>query len=183
MHHGGRFMRMLTLVSGLVLVGGLVGVQGASAAGGSGISASYNGGTIYLSQGWGTATVCAVTSTGTSCFASQSDYQTWLSAQSALGTLPIGMSPLTNCSTGLKLFSAINYGGTELVLYTQSSWINLSAYSFANVTSSYKVGACAVGMAAGTNGTGAAYPGATSAGSSATTIGTWNDRVQSVYIS
>jgi hypothetical protein len=38
-------------------------------------------------------------------------------------------------------------------------------------------------MAAGTNGSGAAYPGATSAGSSSTNMGAWNDRVQSVYIS
>jgi len=181
MFHVGRLTRMLTLLSGLVLVGGLVGAQGASAAGGSGVSASYNGGTINLSQGWGTASVCAVTSSSTSCFSSRSDFQTWVSTQSLLGT--ISMSPLTNCSTGLKLYSATNYGGTELVLYTQATWINLSAYSFASVTSSYKVGACAVGMAAGMNGTGAAYPGATAAGSSATTMGTWNDRVQSVYIS
>jgi hypothetical protein len=178
----GRLTKALTLILSVVLIGVLGGVQLASATDTSGVSASYNGGTIDLSQGWGSASVCAVTSMGTSCFASQSDYLAWLSSQVAIGALGAGAAPSGNCSTGFKLFSHTNYGGTELVLFVQSSWINLSAYSFSDVLSSYKVGACAVGMTAGPNGSGAVYPGATSPGSDVTTLGAWNDRVQSVYI-
>jgi len=178
----GRLTKVLTLILSVVLIGVLGGVQTASATGTSGVIASYNGGTIDLSQGWGTASVCAVTSTGTSCFVSQANYQAWLTSELALGALGVELAPSGNCSTGFKLFSHINYGGTELVLFAQSSWINLSAYSFSDVLSSYKVGACAVGMTAGPNGSGAVYPGATSPGSDVTTLGAWNDRVQSVYI-
>ncbi len=176
----GRLTWVLTMILSAALVGVFGGTQMVASASTTGASASYDGGTINLGQGWGSAKVCAVASSGTTCFADQSGYQAWVSAQSAGG---IGQISLSNCSTGLKLYSAINYGGSELVLYVQASWINLSTYSFSDVTSSYHVGACAVGMAAGTNGSGAAYPGATSAGSSSTNMGAWNDRVQSVYIS
>jgi hypothetical protein len=174
-------MRALALTMSVVLMGALGGVQLASAASTSGVTASYNGGTIDLSQGWGTATVCAVTETGTDCFTNQSDYKVWLSDQSDLS----GVVPETslNCSTGLELFQSISYGGTELVLYVTSIVLNLSDYSFSNELSSYKVGACAITMTDAPNGGGNVYPGATSAGSDVSWIGTaWNDRVESVYI-
>ena len=182
MHKIGQMARALGLVSVAALVGALGSVQLASASDNSGIIASYNGGAINLSQGWGSAAVCAVTSAGTNCFASQSAYDTWASAIVPATSLASPV-PSVNCSTGLKLFKSVNYGGSELVLYVEASWINLSAYGFASSVSSYQVGACSVGMAAGTNGSGAAYPGATSPGSNVPTMGsTWNDRVQSVYI-
>ncbi len=178
----GRLTRAVALYLSVVLIGVIGSAEMASAASAPGVSASYNGGTIDLSQGWGTANVCAVTVTGTSCFANQNDYDAWLSSQPTVNASGVASVTSGNCSTGLKLFSQVNYGGTELVLFVQSSWINLSAYSFANVLSSYKVGACAVGMTAGPNGSGAAYPGATSPGSNVTTLGAWNARMQSVYI-
>jgi hypothetical protein len=181
MHTVGRLTRTLALTLSVVLTGALGGVQLASAASISEVTASYNGGTIDLSQGWGTATVCAVTETGTHCFATQSDYQVWLTTQSDLsGLLPAGSG---NCSTGLELFQNISYGGTELVIYVKSIWLNLSTYSFSDALSSYKVGACSISMTDAPNGGGNVYPGATSAGSDVSWIGTaWNDRVQSVYI-
>lgn len=183
MHTVGRFTNVLALTVGAVLTGVVGGVPLASAAGNSDVVASYSGGTIDLSQGWGTATVCVVTSSQTNCFSSQSGYQTWASSQPTV-SLGAGLTPSSNCSSGLKLFSSVGYAGKELILYVQASWINLSAYSFANVLSSYQVGACAVGMTASVNGTGVAYPGATSAGSRVSTLGaTWNNRMQSVYIS
>jgi hypothetical protein len=144
------------------------------------VTASYNGGTVDLSQGWGSAKVCAVTETGTHCFETQSDYQEWITTQSDLtGLLPDGV----NCSTGFDLYQNISYGGTELVIYVTSIWLNLSTYSFSDELSSYKVGACSMSMTDAPNGGGNVYPGATSAGSDVSWIGTaWNDRVQSVYV-
>jgi hypothetical protein len=178
----GQMARALGLASIVALVGVLGSAQLAAASGNSGVIASFDGGVINLSQGWGSATVCAVTSAGTDCFASQSAYNAWASAIVPTTSLALPV-PSVNCSTGLKLFQSVNYGGSELVLYVQASWINLSAYGFAGAVSSYQVGACTVGMAASTNGSGAAYPGATSPDSDVPTMGSaWNDRVQSVYI-
>jgi hypothetical protein len=181
MHTVGRLTRILAITLSVVLTGALGGVQVASAASTSGVTASYNGATINLSQGWGSAAVCAVTESGTQCFATQSAYQLWLSTQSDLAAeVPAGSS---NCSTGLELFANLSYGGTELVLYVKAIWLNLSSYSFSDELSSYKVGACAISMTDAPSGAGNVYPGATSAGSDVSWIGTaWNDRVQSVYI-
>lgn len=182
MYKVGRLTGAFALTLGVMVMSASSGVQLASAAGNPGIIASYHGGTMDLSQGWGTAAICAVTTSGTSCFSNQSEYQTWISSQSQLVTEALTASS-GNCSTGLKLFQKVNYGGTELVIFVQSEWINLSTYSFADELSSYQVGACAVHMAAGNNGSGAAYPGNTSPGADVTTLGSsWNDRVKSVYI-
>lgn len=169
----------VALIVTVTLLGTIGDIPFASASTGSGVIASYNGGTIDLSQGWGAATVCAVTNEGTNCFANQSDYGSWLTLNTSDG----GVTPLINCSSGLKLYQNISYGGNELVLFQKSAWINLSSYSFADEVSSYKVGACSISMTDGQNGSGNVYPGATSAGSDVSWIGTaWNDRVKSVYI-
>ena len=174
-----RLGQLLVVVLSVTLVGLTGGVQLASATSGTQVLASYNGGTLNLSQGWGSATVCDVAAAGTYCFSSQSAYEAWLSS-TAGGSL---VQPLTSCSTGLKLYQNINYGGNELIVNSTFLWINLADYSFADVVSSYKVGACSIIMTDGTNGSGNVYPGATSAGSDVSWIGTaWNDRVQSVYI-
>jgi hypothetical protein len=175
---------VVTLAVGAALFTVVVGAGMASASTSTSadVVASYNGGAIDLSQGWGTATVCAVTSTGTSCFTTQSEYLSWAGSQSQ-SSLAVG-SPAISCSPGLELFQNISYGGKELILSTASNWINLSDYSFTDEVSSYKVGSCAVTMTDGPNGSGDIYPGATSPGSDVTWIGTaWNDRLQSVYLS
>jgi len=184
MNRVGRMKTVVALTSCAALLSVLSGAGVASAATSSStdVLASYNGETIDLTQGWGSATVCAVSSTGTNCFTNQSGYQSWASSQPQLSSMAV--TPATSCSTGLQLFQDISYGGNELILTTPSIWINLSAYSFANVVSSYKVGTCAVTMTDGTNGSGTIYPGATSPGSNVSWIGTaWNDRLQSVYLS
>jgi len=143
------------------------------------VVASYNGGTIDLSQGWGTATVCDVTSSGTFCFSNQAAFDAWQSSSTEQSVV----QPLTSCSSGLKLFQNIDYGGDELILSTRLSWLNLADYSFADELSSYEVGACSISMTDEAGGAGDVYPGATTAYSDVSWIGTaWNDRVQSVYI-
>jgi hypothetical protein len=177
-----RFIRLgqVFVVVLLVTFVGLTGnVQLASATPGVQVIASFNGGTLNLSQGWGSATVCDVTTAGTYCFSSQSAFEAWLSNTAGESLV----QPLTSCSSALRLYQNISYGGNELILSSTFLWINLADYSFANEVSSYKVGACSIIMTDGTNGSGNVYPGATSAGSDVSWIGTaWNDRVQSVYI-
>jgi hypothetical protein len=171
-----RGIRVVVTMVPLVLFGIVTCGPVASASAESGVMASYNGGTIDLSTGWGTAKVCVVGASGTSCFSSQSAYQSSLSTD-------VSLLPLDACSSGLQLYQDIDYGGDELILSTTTTWINLSMYSFSDEVSSYQVGACAIGMTDGTGGSGSVYPGATSAGSDVSWIGTaWNDRVQSVYI-
>lgn len=178
-------MQMVKRVTrGVVLIGvlsmlGIIGGVPSAVATTSPIIASYNGGSIDLSQGWGTATVCVVTNTGANCFATPGDYQTWQSSQAQR----VAALPLSGCSSNLKLYQNLNYGGNELIVSATLIWVNLANYSFSNVVSSYQVGACPVSMTGGPNGSGSVYPGATSAGSNVSWIGTaWNDRIQSVYI-
>jgi hypothetical protein len=174
-----RIGQVLFVVSAAMMVSLAGTVQFASATPGAQAIATYDGGTINLSQGWGSATVCDETDDGTYCFSSQADYDAWVT--SAIGEALI--HPLTSCSSSLDLYQNQSYGGDELILSSTLIWINLSSYSFADEVSSYKVGACSIIMTDGTNGSGNVYPGATSAGSDVSWIGTsWNDRVQSVYI-
>ena len=153
---------------------GIVSTAGAST-GSTVVIASYGGGTLDLSQSWGTAMVCVVAVGGNQCYSTQSAYKiaTSQTVQSASGL----------CSTGLALFANVNYGGRELILQTTSVWINLSTYSFSNTTSSFQVSACGVSMTDAANGSGSTYPGPTSAGSNVAWIGaTWNDRIASVLV-
>ncbi len=135
-----RFKKLLIPITGAVLIAALGGGQVANASSSPGALASYDGGTINLADGWSGAAVCAVTSTGTQCFSTQVEYQSWL----ADANVATGVSPLTggNCSSALELFTGTNYSGTELAVYDQAIWINLSTYDFGDKTNSYKVGAC-----------------------------------------
>lgn len=162
-----------------LIIGIVSTISTVSGADGKSSIASFEGGTIDLSQGWGLAHVCDVTSKGTYCFTGQSEYQAWIDA----GLSSSSVNPLTDCSSGLKLYDNINYGGSELILSSEANWINLSTYGFSGIISSFKVGACSISMTDGTNGSGAVYPGPTSPSSNVSWIGTaWNDRVKSVYI-
>jgi hypothetical protein len=141
--------------------------------------AYFQGGTIDLAQGWGSAQICDVTLSGTYCFTGQSAYQNWVNTAGLMSDVV----PLANCSSGLDLYENIDYGGSELIVSSEVNWINLSTYGFSDVVSSFKVGACSISMTDSSNGSGNVYPGPTSPGSDVSWIGTaWNDRVQSVYI-
>jgi hypothetical protein len=91
--------------------------------------------------------------------------------------------PTAACSTPLKLFANSGYGGRELDLYDRGFWQNLSAWSFDNQLSSYKVGACGVYLAENANGGGSWYPGNTSPNhAEPSMLSGWDNRVSSVYI-
>ena len=59
-----RWTKVLVVALGVALIAVVGGAQWSSAAD-TGTSATYEGGTINLAQGWGTAAVCAVTAAGT----------------------------------------------------------------------------------------------------------------------
>jgi hypothetical protein len=62
-------------------------------------------------------------------------------------------------------------------------WINLADFGFNNMTSSYTVGACAVILAAGTNGSGSLYPECLNAGCvEDVMLSGWNNVLSSVYL-
>lgn len=181
MRRAQRITGVLALFFSMGLVGTISGVTESSAATSGSTIASYNGGSIDLSQGWGSATICVVAPGGTTCFANQQNYQAWTNAQSKSATTLTATT--ASCSSGFQLYENIDYGGRELIIYDESIWINLSNYSFNDILSSYKVGACAVSMTDAANGSGNVYPGATSPYSDVSWIGSaWNDRVSSVYV-
>lgn len=166
---------------GVVLIAMLGGGQLAGASPNSGAVASFDGTIINLANGWDGAAVCAVTPRGTQCFATQSAFQSWVVAAHPASN--VSPAPDVNCSTALELFSGTSYTGTELAVYDEGVWINLSTYSFADKTNSYKVGACGTSMNSAANGGGTTYPGPSTAGSSATSmVSGWSDRLESVYI-
>ena len=176
-----QLKRLLIPMIGAVLIAVLGGGQVAIASSSPGALASYDGGTINLADGWSGAAVCAVTSTGNQCFSTQAEFQSWV----ASANVATEASPLTggNCSSALELFTGKNYSGTELAIYDQAIWINLSTYDFGDKTNSYKVGACNTAMTSAANGGGAQYPGPTTAGSAATSmVSGWSDRIESVYV-
>jgi hypothetical protein len=148
--------------------------------------AQFEGGTIDLRNGWGEATACASDGVNTECFRTEDELDQFLTAGET--ALPLG--PLVDlgiqsaCATVLKLFSSPSFGGSVLALSTRFAVINLSTWSFSNVTSSYSVGACSSTFYDGANAVPPVYPGNTSAGASAASmLAGWDNRISSVYIS
>ena len=91
--------------------------------------------------------------------------------------------PGVSCSTPLKLYDGASLTGTIASVYTRGLWVNLSTLSFDNRTTSYKVGACAVELASGTNGGGSRYPECLFAGCVENVmLPGWNNTISSVYL-
>ena len=76
-----RWLASFGVVIGLVSTASM-----ASAATNESSIAYFQGGTIDLAQGWGSAQICDVISTGTYCFADRSEYQSWVNAAAHSGT-------------------------------------------------------------------------------------------------
>lgn len=149
-------------------------------------AALYEGTTIDLSEGWGTAGACAELGTVTECYDTLAELlaahpELAMVSSPTKGGARITASTLANCSTTLRLYNGTSYSGTVLILSTRGLILNLSSYGFDNVTSSYRVGACASNL----------YTGAT-AGGSFISVGAntqassmpsgFNNTVSSVYI-
>jgi hypothetical protein len=142
------------------------------------VIASFAGGRIDLTKGWGDATACWSDGASTACFRTEAEMDRTMNA-----SLTISVVPLASCSSSLRLYRSTAFASGVLSLTTQNTYINLSAYGFDNDTSSYRVGACAAAFYDGANGGAPVYPGATGAGASASSmVAGWDNRISSVYI-
>jgi hypothetical protein len=177
-----------TIIAGLITALLLAGTPSASAASTQldASIASFEGSLIDLRNGWGEAKACASDGIATQCFRTEAELDQYLND----GSDHVGPRALLDfviqsvCSVSLKLYSSTSYGGTVLALTTRFTFLNLSTWSFSNVTSSYQVGACSATFYDGAGGGSPIYPGSTSAWSSATSmLAGWDNRVSSVYIS
>ena len=179
-------MRSILFATALLTTAFLAPSQTEAAAPSRGASiAQFEGGSIDLRIGWGEATACASDGVSTECFRTEDELDQFLTTTEtallgALGDLGIQSA----CPTVLKLFSSPSFGGSVLALSTRFAVLNLSTWSFSNVTSSYSVGACSSTFYDGANAIPPVYPGNTSAGASAASmLAGWDNRISSVYIS
>lgn len=121
----------------------------------SGVIADFEGRQIDLAEGWGGAQACLVLSSTIHCFRTVDELS---AAEKSLvagdGAL---VSLAATCSTALRLYDGTYQTGSLLSIASRGQWINLGLYGFDNQTSSYRVGACAVELASGTNGGGSRY--------------------------
>jgi hypothetical protein len=174
-----------TLVFAAALTAGVANASGETDTGPA--YAQFEGHTIDLSVSWGAATACAELGELVDCYRTEAEL---LDAHPELDSPPDTtrgarqqQQLLAACSSSLRLYSATGYSGNALHLTTRYVAINLSTYGFDNMTSSYRVGACAAAFYSGANLGGTQYPGSTAAGVwSATMTSGWNNVVSSVLI-
>lgn len=121
----------------------------------AGVIAEFEGTQIDLTQGWGEARACLVLASTTQCFRTIDELTVAERrlAEGNGGTISLAAT----CSTALRLYDGTYQTGSVLSIATRGQWINLGLYGFDNRTSSYRVGACAVELASGTNGSGSRY--------------------------
>jgi len=135
---------------------------------------------IDMASGWEDAVACSVEPTGNTCYRTMAAFDAAVAPVPLKGVVALGLS---YCSSTVRLFDGTSYTGLTISLNIRSTNINLSAYSFDNVTSSYKIGACDSEFFMGANGSGSLYPGNTDAGAQASSMVTgWSNQVSSVYI-
>jgi hypothetical protein len=188
-------MKKLTIV-GALCVAVILPVHGAAAS--SAVEptppdpsiATYGNQTLDLTESWGTAKACLATATETRCFNSEREMDKYVatlgsSTSGAKGTASQSLGAVAlaaDCSSSVKLYSNTSYGGYLLQVFERLNVVDLAAYGFSNITSSYKIGACAAYFWDGVGG-GAVYPGNTNAGIwSSTMVAGWDNRVSSLVL-
>ncbi|MEO6126561.1 MAG: hypothetical protein ABIR32_22900 [Ilumatobacteraceae bacterium] len=147
----------------------------------SGSLATFEGHQIDLAQGWGEATACAVTDTGTTCYRSEAEMDAATKTPTPATSTAEASATASACSSSLRLYDGTSFTGTVLSVSTRGSLLTLSTYGFDNKTSSYKVAACAAilysGIQSGT------YPGNTAANAQAASMQSgWDNVISSVLI-
>lgn len=142
-----------------------------------GVTATFEGRTINLAQGWGDAKACHSDDYSTRCYRSEAEMD------EIEGAVPVDSAVAARaCSGNLRLYRGTSYSGGVLSLSTQYITLNLASYGFNNDTSSYKVGPCAARFYDTNNGSGL-YPGSTGANISKTSmLSGWDNRIGSVYL-
>ena len=121
-----------------------LGWPGATAAGGGGreVIASFEGGWINLTEGWGEAAACTSDGTTTECYRTEAEMDAESGEAVGAASRSLTVVPLVACASSLKLYRSTSFGGAVLQLTSRGTYTNLSPYGFDNDTSSYQVGAC-----------------------------------------
>ena len=169
------------MLSAALAAFGVLGVMPGVSAAPSRPEATLSGAPIDLSAGWGAAKGCVVwgQSGGVECFTSIAA----LKAAESHHQAAAGVPPPGTCSSYLDLFSGASFSGSELDVYDDAVWLNLSTFGFADRTVSFINGACQSYLAKGVSG---GVPWYSNSGPwvEISNMGLyWNDTIQSVYVS
>jgi hypothetical protein len=137
--------------------------------------ATFEGRWIDLSKGWDGARACVVApNRPTACFRDQAEADAFLDSIA---------TPDASCSTPLRLYDGTGFNPPSVSITIRGLWVDLSTLSFDNKTSSYKVGACSVEIAAMSQGGGAWYPICLNAGcQESSMISGWDNVASSVFL-
>ena len=151
--------------------------------------ATFEGGTIDLAGDWGQARACLVWREGgvLECFRSSEALaarEAELGARRTASEVTASVAAYAySCSSSLRLYEHIHYGGRRLSFWDRGFWQNLRDYGFQDRTSSYIVGGCQVFLAEHIDGGGGWYPGPTHAyAGEPSMLSGWNDTLSSIYL-
>jgi len=135
---------------------------------------------INLQQSWGEATACLVDQQGNAtCYRTEKEMDLVLAVQDGVSAT---QSRAASCGSSLRLYRNTSWGSSVLYLSQRNVWINASWYGFNNITSSYRAGGCSTVFRSLNNGSGSTYIGSTSAWASASSMGSWDNHLSSVWI-
>lgn len=146
----------------------------------------FEGEVIDLADSWGEAQACLVWRAAgrVECFrtVAEMDAVTATVEAAEFAKDPIATQS-TQCLSWLYLYEFADGGGRTVQFRDRGYWQNLSTWGFNNVTSSFRTGACSVSLAEGSYGSGAWYPGTTSAYHyESRMVSGWDNRVSSLRI-
>ncbi len=134
-------IRRVTFVLGVAAFSVLPSVSMVSASAPPSGAATYNGNTIYLSQGWQGAHACGVVSSSDIiCFDTANELTAALASQSspAFSAQSSFAQPFTSCNGELDLYSDINFGGDLLIIDSPVGiGINLNNFGWGDTVSSW----------------------------------------------
>jgi hypothetical protein len=136
--------------------------------------ADYYGKQINLAESWENAQACLLSASGNECFDTEAELDELIAERAEARS----SSLLIDCSSTVRLYANTNYG--TLMVAIDDRFTTTSLGSFANMTSSYRVGACSSTFYNGSS----PYPGSTVANASAASmLPGWDNTIDSVYIS
>ena len=173
-------------VAGMLLVPAATSTAGYAAASVPSATATYDGRTINMADGWQGAQACVVLGdTSVQCYDTEAAMRDALAASAMQAHVYSATSPSVTCSnpsTLVTLYASTNFTGTSLSFVSTAGWTNLAPYGFDNKLESWvNQTPCNATVADGTLGTGAQLT--LAARSSAATVGTsWKDRASSIDV-
>lgn len=169
-------------VAGVLLIPAATSTAGAAAD--DPVIATYDGHTINLTEGWGSARACAVLArTDTRCFDSETEMRDALTAAARKAAPSHTATPFACGGSGIfvTLYADAGLSGRSLSFESTSGFINLAPWGFDNDMESWSNDTgCAALVAENTAGGGAVL--SLAAHSSATVATTWKNRASSLRV-